>query len=143
MARGTKREARRTLIALNPNCFFCGGLLSLDQSGCKRVEVSGIINRVVFCFDCQHKFQDVLWPQGRRRWHPRTVRYQMWRNNPHCHYCNVKLDFDKSTLDHKIPKSKCGTDFDDNLVLSCEECNLIKGSMPYSNFVEMMKLIQS
>ena len=51
----------------------------------------------------------------------RTKRFVLWSKNPHCKYCDKKLEFEESTLDHVIPKSKGGSDNWSNLVISCRE----------------------
>lgn len=65
-------------------------------------------------------------------------------HGPHCHYCKRKVRLrvygqdrraDDASLDHKIPKSKGGTNDDDNLILSCSECNNAKGDRSYEDFV--------
>ena len=48
-------------------------------------------------------------------------RFRLWEKNPHCKYCDKKLEFEESTLDHVIPKSKGGSDNWSNLVISCRE----------------------
>ena len=51
----------------------------------------------------------------------------MVRDGKRCAYCdadNVDLN-----LDHIIPKSRGGSSSLSNLVLSCYECNLIKGNL--------------
>lgn len=45
------------------------------------------------------------------------------RDNNTCAYCLGIA----TTIDHRIPKSKGGTDDDWNLVACCNKCNAIKG----------------
>lgn len=61
-----------------------------------------------------------------------------------CHYCHKPtrvnyLDDDPSldhaTLDHKIPKSKGGSNARENLVLACNKCNNAKSDRSYEDFV--------
>jgi len=47
-----------------------------------------------------------------------------------CQYCGGKPPEKKITIDHKIAKSKGGSDEDSNLVTACLECNLAKGNTP-------------
>lgn len=44
-----------------------------------------------------------------------------------CPYCETKLSFDQSHVDHIHPVSKGGLSEDDNLVLVCASCNTSKG----------------
>lgn len=44
-----------------------------------------------------------------------------------CPYCETKLSFDQSHVDHIHPVSKGGLSEDDNLVLVCAPCNKSKG----------------
>lgn len=43
-----------------------------------------------------------------------------------CFYCKEKIDFDKITRDHFLPKTK-GNTFLNNKVFACKLCNNIKG----------------
>ena len=59
------------------------------------------------------------------------LRFEVFkRDNFICKYCgrNVK-DKIKLVVDHIIPKSKGGKDILDNLITSCEDCNLGKGDV--------------
>jgi hypothetical protein len=47
-----------------------------------------------------------------------------------CKYCGGKPPEKKLTLDHKVAKSKGGSDEDSNLVTACSDCNLAKGNTP-------------
>lgn len=47
------------------------------------------------------------------------------RDSRICQWCGV----DEAThVDHIVPRSKGGTDMDDNLVASCRRCNLARGN---------------
>lgn len=50
------------------------------------------------------------------------------RDGWNCHYCGIELNIETATIDHFIPKSKCGSNELRNLVLSCKSCNQEKGS---------------
>lgn len=62
-----------------------------------------------------------------------------------CHYCHCdmllpigySLHRNYATLDHVIPYSDGGTLNDGNAVAACARCNVLKGSMPYSDFMVM------
>lgn len=56
-----------------------------------------------------------------------------------CHYCGTKLTMDDLTIDHVIPRANGGGNENENLVASCQECNQLKGTIPYKIFVEAMK----
>ena len=45
-----------------------------------------------------------------------------------CQYCGKPLSYDKSTVDHIIPRSRGGNDNWENIVLSCAPCNYKKGN---------------
>lgn len=55
------------------------------------------------------------------------------RDGDGCHYCKELVKF--YTIDHKVARSKGGTDDLDNLVRSCIRCNALKGSRDYEEFV--------
>jgi hypothetical protein len=61
-----------------------------------------------------------------------------------CHYCRrivhiskplAQWRADDATIDHKIPKSKCGTDALENLLLACRACNEAKEDRSYEDFL--------
>jgi hypothetical protein len=52
------------------------------------------------------------------------------RDNFTCQYCGGKPPEKKMTIDHKIARSKGGSDEDSNLITACMECNLAKGNTP-------------
>lgn len=58
----------------------------------------------------------------------------------YCHYCRVKFDrrLEKATRDHVIPRAKGGSSRIENLVLSCEWCNLRKREMDYDEFMVVL-----
>ena len=66
----------------------------------------------------------------------KRARQKLWQENPKCFYCKRGLLFVESTLDHKIPLSKGGTDEIENYVLSCRDCNTEKGSSSFEEFIE-------
>ena len=53
-----------------------------------------------------------------------------------CHYCRNLFGYYSITADHKIPKSKGGTDHKDNLLPACYECNTNKADKYYSQFIQ-------
>ena len=68
----------------------------------------------------------------------RMLIYQRYRNI--CQYCGRK----GYSIDHREPVSRGGSNDLDNLTLSCQECNKLKGDMPYEWFIEFnlqMKII--
>ena len=56
---------------------------------------------------------------------PLTRKNLMYRDHYSCQYCTVKTT--DLTIDHLIPRSKGGTDTWDNVVASCQRCNVKKG----------------
>lgn len=56
--------------------------------------------------------------------------------DPYCHYCRCELNEEDSTLDHKQPKSKGGSNERNNLVLACRECNNRKADLTYEEFLD-------
>lgn len=62
------------------------------------------------------------------------------RDNYICQYCGEKLDEETATVDHVIPKSKGGSSYPENMVCSCQECNLEKGNMMPKEFQAKIKM---
>ena len=58
-----------------------------------------------------------------------------------CHYCENYFDENDLTLDHKIPKANNGATNMENLELSCEKCNFVKGKIFYNTFMNLIKRI--
>lgn len=59
------------------------------------------------------------WNQKRRI----RLRRRLFRSDPHCHWCHVRLLLHEATLDHVIPLSREGSNSQDNQVLACDGCN--------------------
>ena len=53
------------------------------------------------------------------------------RDSWRCFYCGDSVSAEMATLDHKIPRSKRGTNEPDNLVTCCFICNSIKSGKSY------------
>ena len=65
----------------------------------------------------------------------RAKRRKLYAQSDRCFYCKKVLLFEESTLDHKVPKSKGGSNDIENFVLSCKKCNGKKGSSSYEDFL--------
>jgi hypothetical protein len=51
-----------------------------------------------------------------------------------CQYCCKRIPYSSATRDHLLPRSKGGSNDDNNIVLSCKKCNLKKSNkFPYFN----------
>ena len=59
-----------------------------------------------------------------------------------CHYCGDRLHNNNRTLDHIIPQSQGGSDHYTNLVFCCNECNQLRGIMPYEVFLNIVSTPQ-
>lgn len=55
-----------------------------------------------------------------------------------CNYCEVKVNFGNFQVDHRIPFSKGGQTVLRNLVSSCVQCNVAKGSMDAEEFMRRL-----
>lgn len=58
----------------------------------------------------------------------RKKRTVVARDGQRCFYCQDEFPLDELTLDHVVPKSRGGTNENENLVLACGPCNWDKGS---------------
>lgn len=57
---------------------------------------------------------------------PADIQAQYERQKGRCHWCNVKVG-NTYDVDHLIPLSRGGTDWPENLVISCPPCNRSRG----------------
>jgi 5-methylcytosine-specific restriction endonuclease McrA len=71
--------------------------------------------------------------------HARQIREAMLCVDAHCAYCREPVDLNNSSLDHKTPKSRGGTNSLSNLVLACRRCNRFKGSLTVAELQDKMR----
>lgn len=71
------------------------------------------------------------------------IQEQLIRQKHKCYYCKAKLGSKRSSYhaDHIIPLSQGGTNYIDNIVLTCPTCNLSKGSKQLHEWSEGGRLI--
>ena len=69
-------------------------------------------------------------------------RKQIYRKTKgHCYLCGEFVDFDAFEIEHRIPRSKGGTNDLKNLYCSCHICNLIKHDIYPQDFNERITKI--
>ena len=56
-----------------------------------------------------------------------------------CVYCGVNLENGEVHLDHVVPESRGGSTTYDNLQVTCRKCNLAKGTLHESEFMEGLR----
>jgi len=52
-----------------------------------------------------------------------------------CHYCKRPINFDSCQIDHRLPVSRGGKWNEENLVLCCEDCNILKRNLTEDEFL--------
>lgn len=57
-----------------------------------------------------------------------------------CVYCLDQMTYKASTTEHKIPKSKGGSNKKDNIGASCQRCNRDKGALIHKDYVTILSL---
>ena len=62
--------------------------------------------------------------------------------NGRCFYCGDPLDFETFHADHFVAKSKGGKD-KNNLVPTCQDCNLSKGNLSIDEFRKKIEQLPS
>lgn len=67
---------------------------------------------------------------------------RIFDNNSCCYYCGKKLDANNLTRDHLIPFSKGGTNFIENVVPACVDCNRLKHNRDYADFLNLLRIKQ-
>lgn len=58
--------------------------------------------------------------------------------NGKCRICGKPIDFEKFTVDHKIPLSKGGGNNFPNLQATCKSCNLMKHYLTHEEFLKKL-----
>ena len=61
------------------------------------------------------------------------------RDGLYCVYCDEDLRDAEIHMDHVIPESKGGPTTYDNLQVTCRKCNLAKGVLTESEFVDQLR----
>lgn len=56
-----------------------------------------------------------------------------------CNGCKTQFPFRNMTVDHIVPKSQGGTDYEDNLQLLCGACNSTKGQGTQAELISRLK----
>lgn len=73
----------------------------------------------------------------------KELRDEIYRTLPNkCVYCGCSEKI-YLNIDHKVPKTKGGTDNIKNLQLTCIICNKIKSNMSHKDFIRYMKSIRT
>ncbi|MBS4956590.1 MAG: HNH endonuclease [Clostridium sp.] len=69
-----------------------------------------------------------------------TLMNNIKKSNERCYYCRCVVKESKRTVDHKIPVSRGGLTKQDNLVMSCKECNIEKGFLTEEEYREYREI---
>ena len=67
---------------------------------------------------------------------------QLITNPPNCPYCELQIPWMDLSIDHKIPRSRGGSDDPDNLVWVDIDCNMVKGNLTDTEFIELCQLLR-
>ncbi|CUP51789.1 Uncharacterized protein conserved in bacteria [Anaerostipes hadrus] len=69
---------------------------------------------------------------------PQETRMSVYNQSEgRCVYCGRFIPFDEMTIDHIVPLSKGGTNYEKNLQCCCKECNLMKQDLLERDFCEL------
>ena len=60
---------------------------------------------------------------------------------PICNYCKLQIPWHSLSIDHKIPKSRGGSDTRDNLAWCDYDCNIMKGNLTDSEFIALLAFL--
>ncbi len=71
--------------------------------------------------------------------HLRRKKRLLRKQKDKCFYCEAALTMKSMTIDHKIPRSKGGTNRASNLVAACFGCNQDKGDKTVKQFEKWRK----
>ena len=73
---------------------------------------------------------------------PQETRMSVYNQSEgRCVYYGRFIPFDEMTIDHIVPLSKGGTNYEKNLQCCCKECNLMKQDLLECDFYKKMKEI--
>ena len=61
--------------------------------------------------------------------------------NGRCGYCGIEIEFESTTLDHIVPRSRKGTMALVNLIVCCDPCNQAKRHRNFIEFVTKSGLV--
>lgn len=67
---------------------------------------------------------------------------QLVMNPPDCPYCKKPIPWEDLSIDHKMPTSRGGSNEPSNLVWVDIDCNLVKGNMTDSEYVELLSFLE-
>ena len=56
-----------------------------------------------------------------------------------CKYCFEPFSVSPATAEHRVPRSKGGSNLEHNIDAACKRCNTLKGSMTAGQFVKAIK----
>jgi 5-methylcytosine-specific restriction endonuclease McrA len=143
-----KQEQLRIIRILHQEfCPCCHARLDYDNAHIISVRSSGkreYGHQIMVCEDCvddrecSHKRCNAC-PPGKSVY--AIFRYQKWKEDPYCYYCETRMRLCDTTVDHVVPKSKGGEDRDKgNFVLSCRTCNRDKDSMSEEEFMDKLDI---
>jgi hypothetical protein len=61
------------------------------------------------------------------------------KTNGHCAYCGRVLDIDRFSRDHVIPRHRGGPDIGENMIASCNPCNVRKNTRIVEEFRDYIR----
>jgi 5-methylcytosine-specific restriction endonuclease McrA len=79
---------------------------------------------------------------SRRRKPPKVIQRRLLEEYGNCcAYCDTRVSGQMIHWDHFVSYAYLGTNPDDNWVLACARCNLIKGSMIFGSIDEVREYV--
>jgi 5-methylcytosine-specific restriction endonuclease McrA len=123
-------------LKTNAHCRQCAQKIA-DFKGCKRGPKKTFTDLEII----KRKMAQSRASRGERSFelkHDWKIIYDViFNSKPNCYYCNIDLDLygNKSfELDHKTSPKRGGSADKENLCITCEECNSLKGMMTEKEF---------
>ena len=65
--------------------------------------------------------------------------FTMFQTNPYCYYCKISLNDIDIHIEHRCPISRGGNHENENIALSCEDCNYLKNNKTEKEFIGFLK----
>lgn len=111
----------------------------LFRTGSFDYQIERVVSQIVETMTSNMKKSGRLVVLSNRKFSDDDKRIRLEEQNGCCGYCGKEISVEEGIGDHMIPHSDGGRTEIDNLVVSCDKCNELKGSLPYESWMILVK----